>query len=136
VFAHVFTNCGHPVGAAVALENIAFIEENGLVDRVRDEIGPHLRRRLDELAELPYVADATALGVLGSFELDVSEGARTSSPADNAELLARMDAIAWERGVATHRGTICLPMIITAEQLDEGLDILRASLVEARTSFG
>jgi putrescine aminotransferase len=134
VFAHVFTNCGHPVGAAVALENIAFIEENGLVERVRTEIGPHLRRRLDEFKDLPYVGDVTALGVLGLLDLDVSEGERTGSPADNGALLERMDAIAWQRGVATHRGTICLPMIISAEQIDESLDILRGCLEDAWNS--
>jgi putrescine aminotransferase len=131
VFWHVFTNCGHPVGAAVALENIAFIEENGLVERTRDEIGPHLRRRLEEFLELPYVGDINSRGLLGSLELDVSEGARSGSPEANGALLERMDALAWERGVTTHRGTLSPPMIITPEQIDEAMDILYASLVDA-----
>jgi putrescine aminotransferase len=135
IFAHVFTNCGHPVGAAVALENLAFIEENGLVERVRTEIGPHLRRRLEEFKELSYVGDVETLGVLGHFDLDVSEGARTGSPAQNGELLERMDALAWQRGVATHRGTICVPLIITTEQIDESLEILRGCLEDAWASL-
>ena len=36
LFSHGFTNSGHPVGAAVALEAIKIIEEDGIIDHVRD----------------------------------------------------------------------------------------------------
>src|SRR3546814_7410942 len=45
-FAHGFTYSGHPVPCAVALENIAIIEEEDLVARVREDVGPYLRQRL------------------------------------------------------------------------------------------
>ncbi|MDY6964271.1 MAG: aminotransferase, partial [Pseudomonadota bacterium] len=40
-FYHGFTYSGHPVCAAAALENLRIIEEEGLVERVRDDIGPY-----------------------------------------------------------------------------------------------
>src|SRR5262249_6088104 len=49
-FAHGYTYGGHPVGCAVALENIRIIEEEGLVDRVANVTGPYLQGRLAELA--------------------------------------------------------------------------------------
>lgn len=40
-FNHGFTYSGHPVCAAAALENLRIIEDEGLVERVRDDIGPY-----------------------------------------------------------------------------------------------
>ena len=45
-FYHGFTYSGHPVAAAVALANLALIEREGMIDRVRDETGPILPPRL------------------------------------------------------------------------------------------
>ena len=51
-FGHGFTGGGHPVGAAVALENIRIIEEDGLVENAR-ETGAHMQERLAALAGAP-----------------------------------------------------------------------------------
>jgi len=45
-FGHGFTNSGHPVGLAVALEAIAIYEEMGVVDHVR-KMGTRLRRHFN-----------------------------------------------------------------------------------------
>ncbi|MDO7555110.1 MAG: aminotransferase, partial [Oceanospirillaceae bacterium] len=41
-FAHGYTYSGHPVAAAVASANLSIIEDEGLVEKVRDETGPYL----------------------------------------------------------------------------------------------
>lgn len=55
VFGHGFTGGGHPVGAAVALENIAIIEERGLVENAR-QMGAHMRKLLAELSIIRWWA--------------------------------------------------------------------------------
>ncbi|MCH8861124.1 MAG: aspartate aminotransferase family protein [Proteobacteria bacterium] len=48
---HGYTYSGHPVACAVAIANINFIRDNGLVEMVRDTTGPYLREGLRQLAE-------------------------------------------------------------------------------------
>ncbi len=75
-FAHGFTYSGHPVACAVALENIAIIEEEKLVERVRDDIGPYLQSRLASLAEHPLVGEVRGIGALGAIELVADKASR------------------------------------------------------------
>ncbi len=46
-FNHGFTYSGHPVCAAAALENLRIIEDEKLVERVRDDIGPYFAKSLE-----------------------------------------------------------------------------------------
>ncbi len=51
-FTHGYTYSGHPVASAVALRNIEIIENEKLVERVADDLGPYLAaalRRLDTI---------------------------------------------------------------------------------------
>jgi len=41
-FNHGYTYSGHPVSAAVALENLRILDEEGLVDRVGKRTAPYL----------------------------------------------------------------------------------------------
>ena len=50
-FNHGFTYSGHPVCAAAALENIRIIEDEKLVERVRDDIGPYFAQGLKSLED-------------------------------------------------------------------------------------
>ena len=131
VFSHVFTNCGHPVGAAVALETIAIIEEQGLVERIRDDIGPYFSERLKAFLTFPCVGEVRSMGVLGAIEIDMSRIKEDATLADSEALLNRCIDIAWEKGLAMRGGGLTLPMIITRPQIDQMIDILQASLTEA-----
>lgn len=68
-FAHGYTYSGHPVACAVALANIALIERDGLVDKVRDETGPYLAECLQSLNDHPLVGQVRSFGLLGAIEL-------------------------------------------------------------------
>ena len=68
-FAHGYTYSGHPVSCAVALKNIEIIEQEGLVERVRDDIGPYLQARWQTLADHPLVGEARMVGLMGALEL-------------------------------------------------------------------
>ena len=68
-FNHGFTYSGHPVAAAVALKNIEIIEQEGIVERVKNEISPYLQKRWKELADHPIVGETRGLGMVAGLEL-------------------------------------------------------------------
>jgi putrescine aminotransferase len=69
VLRHGFTYNAHPVGAAVALENLDIIEREQLLDRVR-ETGEHLGARLHELAGAGAVAEVRGEGLMWGIDFD------------------------------------------------------------------
>jgi putrescine aminotransferase len=68
-FAHGFTYSGHPAACAVANVNLELIEREGLVDRVRNDVGPYFAQKWRELAEHPLVGEARSVGLVGALEL-------------------------------------------------------------------
>lgn len=68
-FNHGYTYSGHPVACAVALANLDIIEHEGLVDRVREETGPHLAGHFAALSEHPLVAGAETFGMVAGLVL-------------------------------------------------------------------
>ena len=68
-FNHGFTYSGHPVAAAVGLENLRILKEEGIVERVKAETAPYLQQRLRELADHPLVGEVRGIGMLGAIEL-------------------------------------------------------------------
>jgi putrescine aminotransferase len=71
-FRHGFTYNGHPTGCAVALENLAIIEREELVERAA-RLGDRLLAGLRELERLPTVAEARGFGLMAGLELDVED---------------------------------------------------------------
>ncbi len=68
-FNHGYTYSGHPVCAAAALANLEIIEREGLVDRVKSDIGPYLQKRWCALGDHPLVGEARMVGLMGALEL-------------------------------------------------------------------
>ena len=68
-FYHGFTYSGHPVAAAVALENIRILRDEGIVDRVRSTTAPYLQKRWAELADHPLVGETRGVGMVAALEL-------------------------------------------------------------------
>ena len=68
-FAHGYTYSGHPAACAVALENIRILDEEGIVDRVRQDTGPYFNQRWASLADHPLVGEARSIGMVGAIEL-------------------------------------------------------------------
>ena len=83
-FNHGFTYSGHPVAAAVGLENLRILKEEGIVERVKAESAPYLQRRLRELADHPLVGEVRGVGMLGAIELVQDKATRTRYPGDKA----------------------------------------------------
>lgn len=68
-FFHGFTYSGHPVACAVALENLRIMEDERLVERVRDDIGPYFQSRLRELADHPLVGEVRGIGLIAGIDM-------------------------------------------------------------------
>ena len=60
-FGHGYTAGGHPLGAAVALENLTIIEDDDLVGNAR-AVGGHFRARLEGLKSSRWSARSAAWG--------------------------------------------------------------------------
>jgi len=76
-FTHGFTYSGHPVTCAVALEVIRIMQEEGIVDRVREQTGPYFRQRWSTLADHPIIGEARSTGMVGALEIVQDKASRS-----------------------------------------------------------
>ncbi len=75
-FAHGYTYSGHPVAAAVALENLRILEEEKIVDHVRDVAAPYLAEKWHQLADHPFVGETKIVGMMASLALTADKSVR------------------------------------------------------------
>src|SRR6266404_930860 len=61
-FAHGFTYSSHPTTSAAALANLDVLENDKLIPRVRDEIGPYFQQKLHEFKGHPVVSEVRGEG--------------------------------------------------------------------------
>jgi hypothetical protein len=138
-FAHGYTFAGHPVSAAVALENLAIFEEEGLNARVREN-SPRFRSTLEQLKDLPIVGDVRGDGYFFGIELVKDKATRTTFDDAESERLLRgfLSPALFEAGLycrADDRGDpviqLAPPLTIGQKEFDEIESILRGVLTEA-----
>ncbi|MFD2251806.1 4-aminobutyrate--pyruvate transaminase [Pseudochelatococcus lubricantis] len=120
-FGHGFTAGGHPVAAAVALENVRIIEEEGLVANAVAS-GRRLLEGLHALAGHPLVGEVRGVGLIAAVELVTDKAAKKAlEPAGtlgglvNAGLQAN-GVISRAMGDAI---AFCPPLIITESEVDD-----------------
>jgi len=136
-FNQLSTYGGHPVACAVGLENLAIIEEEGLVanaaamgDRLRDGLRVVQGRR-------DIVGEVRGKGLLVGVEL-AQPGTTDPLP---AEQVNRVIAAAQKRGVLVGKNsatvprlecviTLSPPLVITAPEIDRIIKVLDAALGE------
>ncbi len=130
-FNHGFTYSGHPVCAAAALENLRIIEEEKLVERVRDDIGPYFAKKWGALAEHDFVGEAQSVGLMGGLQLaaDKKTRSRFEKP-DPIGALVRNHALA--NGLVLRatgdRMLASPPLVISHEEVDEMARIAKLAL--------
>lgn len=134
-FNHGYTYSGHPVACAVALENLRILEEEGIVERVRNETAPYLKERFESLADHPLVGEVKIVGMMGSLALTPDKATRAAFAADagTAGFICRERCFA-NNLIMRHVGdrmVISPPLVISKEEIDTLVTRARLSLDEA-----
>ncbi|GAB7531030.1 aspartate aminotransferase family protein [Pseudomonas sp. 3A(2025)] len=129
-FNHGFTYSGHPVAAAVGLENIRILREEGIVERVRTQTAPYLQQRLRELSDHPLVGEVRGVGLLGAIELVRDKTTRARYTGQSAGMICR--TFCFENGLIMRAVgdtmIISPPLIISPAQIDELVEKARKCL--------
>ena len=130
-FFHGFTYSGHPVCAAAALENLRIIEEEKLVERVRDDIGPYFAKAWGSLADHDMVGETVSVGLMAGLQLakDKKTRQRYAKPDDIGTMVRN---VCVENGVILRatgdRMLASPPLTITEEDVDLMVSTLRRGL--------
>lgn len=130
-FAHGFTYSGHPTCAAVALENIKILEQEGVITNVRENLAPYLQDKWGSLADHPLVGEARSLGMVGAIELvkDKATRERFSADGDTGALCRSFcNQVGIVMRAVGETMIISPPLVITKEQIDELVDKARQAL--------
>ncbi len=137
-FSNGFTYSGHPVSAAAALKSMEIIEDENLLEHVREQT-PYFQERLNALRALPLVVDTRGEGLMGCVECSVPEDAETQLEKDK-EIGALIDEHCQELGLIVRPIiNMCVfspPLIITRAQIGEMFDILEEGIKRAATDLG
>jgi len=68
-FFHGYTYSGHPAACAVAIANLKILQDEQLVERIKDDIGPYLQAGWKKLAQHPIVGETRMIGLMGAIEI-------------------------------------------------------------------
>jgi adenosylmethionine-8-amino-7-oxononanoate aminotransferase len=138
-FTHGFTFAGHPVCSAIALANLDVIENEGVIENVRQNEGA-FKEMLDSLRDIPIVGDVRGTGFFHAIELVKDQDSDAQWTNEESETLLRgyLSGELFERGLicrADDRGDPVIqlspPLIAGPSQFDEIESILRPVLTEA-----
>jgi putrescine aminotransferase len=124
-FFHGYTYSGHPAACAVAIANIRLIQEQGLVERVKNDIGPYLQDRWAKLGEHPLVGETRMVGLMGALELVRDKGTLERFPEKRGAGTVCRD-IFVDNGLvlrAVGDTLVCAPpLVLRREEADELAD--------------
>ena len=138
-FYHGYTFGGHPVSAAVALENLKIFEEEKINEHVRKN-SPKFRAALERLLDIPIVGDVRGAGYFFGIELVKNKDTKETFNDEEAEVLLRgfLSKALFDSGLycrADDRGDpviqLAPPLTIGPKEFDEIEGILRKVLTEA-----
>ncbi len=133
-FNHGYTYSGHPVASAVALRNLELIQEENVLDHVRNVAHPYLMERWQALTAHPLVGEAKLVGLMGSIALTPDKGTRApfATPAGTVGYRCRERCFA-NNLVMRHVGDrmiISPPLVITPSEIDVLIERATKSLDE------
>ncbi|MCF8467061.1 MAG: aspartate aminotransferase family protein [Sneathiella sp.] len=137
-FQHGYTYAGNPLACAAGVAVIEEIEIQGMIDNA-SRVGALLKSELETLLiRYPFVGDVRGMGLLLAFEL-VSDRQSMTPLAKELNAFQRLVDIAYDKGLIIysrrtrggHEGDhflVCPPMITTAENVGEIMDLLTSAL--------
>ena len=120
-FNHGFTYSGHPVAAAVALENIRILRDEKIIEKVHAETAPYLQKRLRELNDHPLVGEVRGVGLLGAIELVQDKATRKRYEGRGVGMICRQ--FCFDNGLIMRAVgdtmIISPPLVISKDEIDE-----------------
>lgn len=129
-FNHGFTYSGHPVSAAVGLENIRILRDEKIVERVKADTAPYLQKRLRELNDHPLVGEVRGVGLLGAIELVQDKTTRKRYEGKGAGMICR--TFCFNNGLIMRAVgdtmIISPPLVISFAEIDELIEKARMCL--------
>jgi 4-aminobutyrate aminotransferase/(S)-3-amino-2-methylpropionate transaminase len=128
------TYAGNPAACAAALAAIAFVETHRLPERAA-AIGRTVEARFRGFVDrFPFAGDARGLGAMRALEIVHDKASREP----DKERTDRILRLAYEGGLilvgaGTYGNVIrtLMPLVVTDEELAEGLDVLEHALEKA-----
>ena len=128
---------GNPLACAAALAAIAILERENLSARA-EQLGARFESRAKEWKKRwPLIGDVRGLGAMRALELVRSTDQREPAKEEAEQVLRHCR----ERGlILLSAGTygnvlrVLVPLVVTTEQFDEGLNVLEASLATVAES--
>jgi putrescine aminotransferase len=130
-FNHGYTYSGHPVACAVAVANIRLIQREGLVERVRDDLGPYLAKHFESLGQHPLIGEAQTCGFMGALQL-VKDKATGQTFDSSLEVGMVCRGHCFGNGLIMRavgdRMIIAPPLVMTHAQVDEMVGLIRRCL--------
>ncbi len=137
VFSNGFTYSGHPVSAAAGIKNLEIMLRENLFEHAR-EIGPYLQQQMQTLRDLPIVSDVRGKGMMACVECELKQG--STDLAMDYEVGNLIDKHCQAMGLIVRPIiNMCVmspPLIITKEQVDEMISILRKGIEMAMAEIG
>ncbi len=146
-FVHGFTYSGHPVSAAVALENLRILRDEGIVKQVGEVTGPYFQQQLRErIGSHPLIGHVEGVGLIAGMALAQDKANHTLFASDlDVGTICRNHC--FDNGLIMracgNRMVLSPPLIITQEEIDQlidkalhCLDLTVASLAEMGISIG
>ena len=130
------TFAGNPLSCAAASAVLDVFERSHLLSRA-DSLGERFQKRAQEWkTRFEIIGEVRGLGAMRAIELVKSRATREPAP----EETKRISQYCYEHGLITiTAGTygnvirLLVPLVITDEQMDEGLDVLESALAAVCT---
>ena len=138
-FHHGYTYSGHPVAAAVALENLRIMKEERVIETVQRDTGPYLAQKWTQLADHPLVGEARIIGMMGSVALTPDKSSRAAFATEPGAIGLRCrDRCFANKIIMRHVGdrmVIAPPLVITRSDIDTLIERVVQALDETYASI-
>ncbi|WP_020579371.1 aspartate aminotransferase family protein [Actinopolymorpha alba] len=122
IFRHGLTYSGHATACAVASANLDIIEEEGLIDAVKD-LEPVLAAVLGPLADSPFVREVRSVGLMAGIQLEPEvDASRVILACRRGGVLTRL--------LADNALHVSPPFVVTAEELELAAKVIGDALLE------
>lgn len=134
----LFTTAGNALSCAAGLATVEAIQQDGLVQNART-VGAYLHDKLAALSDRhPLVGDVRGLGMIQGVELVKDRGTKEPAPSEAAKAVFRaceLGLVVFYAGTFSNVIEITPPLVLTEEEVDEGVEILDQALSDVEAGM-